>query len=140
VNPDRCPVYGCGRRAGLGTTHRGEGKCWRHEGLEAPLPRRRFAEPAAADRPAFNPAAPSVGQRLRVLDLVLASCARQQFKFEEAWRIAAPVALHGIEDGELADELRQQFAAEPFRARVADAYARRLRRSASREAALLRVR
>lgn len=129
MKPDRCS--GCGRRrAGLGTEHRGRGKCWKCEGLNAPEHRRRRStEPA--EPPAFSPSPPSVKRQLRVLDLVLASCARQQIRFEEAWRIAAPVALHDIEDGALVDELRRQFAAEPFRARVADLYARRLRRSAS---------
>jgi hypothetical protein len=70
-----------------------------------------------------------------VLDIVLASCARQRVKFGEAWRIAAPVALHAVEDGALADELRRLFDAEPFRARAADKYERRLRCSANRETA-----
>jgi hypothetical protein len=71
---------------------------------------------------------------------VLASCARQRIKFEEAWRIATPVALHGIEDGGLVEELRRRFAAEPFRVRVAYQYGRRLRHSARAEAGTLGVR
>jgi hypothetical protein len=135
MRPDRCS--GCGRRrAGCGTTHRGRGKCWCCEGLPEPVHRRRRSAEAGTvepEPPAFPPSPPTVGQRLRVLDLVLTSCARQGIRFEEAWRIAAPVALHGIEDGALAEELRAKLAAEPFRARVADRYERRLRRAASRE-------
>lgn len=135
MKPDRCPVYGCGRRAGLGTEHRGEGKCWKHDGLDAPIPRRRpSAEPTPPELSTLMPSPPSITQRLRVLDLVLTSCARQQIRFEEAWRIATPVALHGIEDGALADELRRLFGAEPFRARVADSYERRLRDAPKAEA------
>lgn len=122
MKPDRCS--GCGRRrAGLGTEHRGRGRCWKCEGRAAPN-----------ERPAFSPSLPSVERQLRVLELVLASCARQSIRFAEAWRIAAPVALHRIE-GELAERLRREFADEPFRARVADGYERRVRRSASREGA-----
>jgi hypothetical protein len=51
MKSDRCPVHACGRKAGLGTTHRGEGKCWKQDGLDAPLSRRPSAvtaEPAPA--------------------------------------------------------------------------------------------
>jgi len=88
-------------------------------------------EPASALTPA------GADERLGALNAVLDSCARQGLAFEEAWYISVPVILHGVE-GELADRLRRHLrAAEP---RIGADYAWRLRRSASRERALLRVR
>jgi hypothetical protein len=87
-------------------------------------------EPASA-------ATPAVATRLGALNTVLDSCARQGLAFEEAWYISVPVVLHGVE-GELAAGLRRHLRASE--ARIAPDYTWRLRRSASREGALLGVR
>ena len=87
-----CPVGGCSRPAGFATDHEGAGPCRRHS--SAPL--------AASDTP--------TQLRVRVLRVVLASCARQAVPFEEAWRIAVPVALNRLPAGE-ADPLRARLDA-----------------------------
>jgi hypothetical protein len=67
-----CGIGGCERPAGFATDHEGIGPCRRH----------------GAREPAPKPEA--------LLQVVLASCARNRLPFEAAWRIAAPAALAGL--------------------------------------------
>jgi hypothetical protein len=81
--PD-CP--GCGRRAGLGTDHPGEGLCRRCGGDGA---RREGAGPAVEHRDRTDGRA--VGVRV-----ILLACAWQGFPFVDAWRVVCEFALHDL--------------------------------------------